>query len=129
MEQVVATTGAYLWVEQESLLDAVTALSGSGPAYVFYFLEAMTNAGVDMGLTQAQAHQLAVGTFAGAAELARRSEEPLSVLRERVTSKGGTTHAAIQSMETDEVAQRFMRALDAAENRARELGDEFGSAG
>lgn len=129
VEQVVATTGAYLWVEQESLLDAVTALSGSGPAYVFYFLEAMTNAGVDMGLTQAQAHQLAVGTFAGAAELARRSEEPLSVLRERVTSKGGTTHAAIQSMETDEVAQRFMRALDAAENRARELGDEFGSAG
>lgn len=129
VEQVVATTGTYLWVEQESLLDAVTALSGSGPAYVFYFLEAMTNAGVDMGLTQAQAHQLAVGTFAGAAELARRSEEPLSVLRERVTSKGGTTHAAIQSMETDEVAQRFMRALDAAENRARELGDEFGSAG
>lgn len=129
VEQVVATTGAYLWVEQESLLDAVTALSGSGPAYVFYFLEAMTNAGVDMGLTQAQAHQLAVGTFAGAAELARRSEEPLSVLRERVTSKGGTTYAAIQSMEADEVAQRFMRALDAAENRARELGDEFGSAG
>ncbi|MHA7599044.1 pyrroline-5-carboxylate reductase [Alicycliphilus sp. T452] len=128
-EQVVATMGACLWVEQESLLDAVTALSGSGPAYVFYFLEAMTNAGVDMGLTQAQAHQLAVGTFAGAAELARRSEEPLSVLRERVTSKGGTTYAAIQSMEADEVAQRFMRALDAAENRARELGDEFGGAG
>ena len=128
VEQVMATTGACLWVEQESLLDAVTALSGSGPAYVFYFLEAMTDAGVDMGLTPEQAHQLAVGTFAGAAELARRSDEPLDMLRQRVTSKGGTTHAAIQSMEDDDVAQRFMRALDAAEHRARELGDEFGGA-
>ncbi|HQQ71298.1 MAG TPA: pyrroline-5-carboxylate reductase, partial [Alicycliphilus sp.] len=128
VEQVVATTGAYLWLEQEALLDAVTALSGSGPAYVFYFLEAMTQAGVDMGLTAAQAHQLAVGTFAGASELARRSDEPPAVLRQRVTSKGGTTHAAIESMEADGMAQRFMRALDAAEHRARELGDEFGAA-
>ena len=125
VEQVVATTGAHLWVEEEALLDAVTALSGSGPAYVFYFLEAMAQAGVDMGLTREQAHQLAVGTFAGAAELARRSDEPPQVLRQRVTSKGGTTHAAIESMEADGVAQRFMRALDAAEARARELGDEF----
>ncbi|MBS0390525.1 MAG: pyrroline-5-carboxylate reductase [Proteobacteria bacterium] len=128
VEQVVTTTGAYLWVEQESLLDAVTALSGSGPAYVFYFLEAMTTAGEDMGLTQAQARQLAVATFAGASELARRSDESLDLLRQRVTSKGGTTHAAIESMEADQVAQRFMRALDAAQDRARELGDEFGSA-
>lgn len=125
VEQVVATTGAYLWVEEEALLDAVTALSGSGPAYVFYFLEAMAQAGVDMGLTREQAHQLAVGTFAGAAELARRSDDPPQVLRQRVTSKGGTTHAAIESMEADGVAQRFMRALDAAEARAHELGDEF----
>ncbi|MBS0509361.1 MAG: pyrroline-5-carboxylate reductase [Proteobacteria bacterium] len=128
VEQVVATTGAWLWLEQESLLDAVTALSGSGPAYVFYFLEAMTEAGVDMGLTPEQAHQLAVGTFAGASELARRSDEPPAVLRQRVTSKGGTTHAAIASMEADDMAQRFMRALDAAEHRARELGDEYGKA-
>ena len=127
VEQVVATTGAYLWLEQESLLDAVTALSGSGPAYVFYFLDAMTQAGVDMGLTEEQAHALAVGTFAGASELARRSDESPSVLRQRVTSKGGTTHAAIESMEADQMAQRFMRALDAAEHRARELGDEFGA--
>ncbi len=127
VEQVVATTGAYLWLEQESLLDAVTALSGSGPAYVFYFLDAMTQAGVDMGLTEEQAHQLAVGTFAGASELARRSDESPAVLRQRVTSKGGTTHAAIESMEADQMADRFMRALDAAEHRARELGDEFGA--
>ena len=125
VEQVIATTGAHLWVEEEALLDAVTALSGSGPAYVFYFLEAMTQAGVDMGLTSAQAHQLSVATFAGAAELARRSDDPPVVLRQRVTSKGGTTHAAIESMEADGMAQRFMRALDAAEARAHELGEEF----
>lgn len=126
VEQVLAPTGDALWVEEEALLDAVTALSGSGPAYVFYFLEAMAQAGVDMGLTREQAHQLSVATFAGAAELARRSEEPPQVLRQRVTSKGGTTHAAIESMEADGVAQRFMRALDAAEARARELGEELG---
>lgn len=126
VEQVLAPTGDVLWVEEEALLDAVTALSGSGPAYVFYFLEAMAQAGVDMGLTREQAHQLSVATFAGAAELARRSDEPPQVLRQRVTSKGGTTHAAIESMEADGVAQRFMRALDAAEARARELGEELG---
>jgi pyrroline-5-carboxylate reductase len=87
----------------------------------------MTDAGEDMGLTREQAHQLAVATFAGASELARRSDEPPAVLRQRVTSKGGTTHAAIESMEADDMAQRFMRALDAAEHRARELGDEFGA--
>lgn len=125
-EQVIASTGQFLWVEQESLLDAVTALSGSGPAYVFYFLEAMTEAGEDMGLTAEQAQQLAVSTFRGAAELASRSQEPLAVLRERVTSKGGTTYAALQSMQADDIAVRFMRALDAAEQRARELGQEFG---
>jgi hypothetical protein len=81
-------------VENEKQLDAVTALSGSGPAYVFYFLEAMTRAGTAMGLSPAQAHQLAVGTFVGASELARRSDEPPEVLRQRVTSKGGTTYAA-----------------------------------
>lgn len=125
VEQVIATTGAFLWVEEESLLDAVTALSGSGPAYVFYFLEAMTQAGVDMGLTPQQAHTLSVTTFAGAAQLAMRSDDPPVVLRQRVTSKGGTTHAAIESMEADGIAQRFMRALDAAEARAHELGEEF----
>ena len=127
VEQVVATTGAHLWVEQEAQLDAVTALSGSGPAYVFYFLEAMARAGVEMGLNGEQAHQLAVGTFVGASELARRSDEAPSVLRERVTSKGGTTYAAIQSMEKDGVSAQFMRALHAARDRAKELGDEFGA--
>ncbi|WP_326535667.1 pyrroline-5-carboxylate reductase [Pseudorhodoferax sp.] len=128
VEQVIATTGAALWVEQEAHLDAVTALSGSGPAYVFYFLEAMVQAGTSMGLSAAQAQQLAIGTFAGAAELARRSDEPLATLRQRVTSKGGTTYAAITSMQDAGVGPAFERAMQAAERRARELGDEFGKA-
>ena len=128
VEQVLAATGELLWVEEEAQLDAVTALSGSGPAYVFYFLEAMVQAGVDMGLPRAQAHQLAVSTFAGASELARRSDEPPAVLRERVTSKGGTTYAALQSLEQNGVQQHFVRALQAARQRAHELGDEFGGA-
>ena len=127
VEQVIATTGESLWVEQEKQLDAVTALSGSGPAYVFFFLEAMTRAGVEMGLSAPQAHRLAVGTFAGASELARTSDEPVEVLRQRVTSKGGTTHAAITSMEQDRMQALFVKALHAACRRAAELGDEFGA--
>ena len=87
----------------------------------------MAQAGVEMGLPWDQAYRLAVGTFAGASELARASSEPPQVLRERVTSKGGTTHAAITSMEHDGVKTRFISALHAARRRATELGDEFGS--
>ncbi|MBC7437259.1 MAG: pyrroline-5-carboxylate reductase [Bdellovibrionales bacterium] len=128
IERVIATTGEFIWVAEEKLLDAVTALSGSGPAYVFYFIEAMTRAGADMGLTVEQAHRLAVGTFVGAAELARKSDEPPEILRQRVTSKGGTTHAAITSMDQDRVMMLFMRAMHTARQRAVELGDEFGAA-
>lgn len=127
VQAIMATTGEYLWVENEKQLDAVTALSGSGPAYVFYFLEAMARAGTAMGLSAEQAHQLAVGTFVGASELARRSDEPPAVLRQRVTSKGGTTYAALQSMEKDGVGEAFERAMQAAEQRAHELGNEFGA--
>lgn len=126
VEQVLAPTGATLWVGTEAQLDAVTALSGSGPAYVFYFIEAMTRAGQEMGLPAAQAQQLAIGTFEGAAALASSSSEPPSVLRERVTSKGGTTYAALTSMEQAGVAQKFVDAMHAAGKRAAELGDEFG---
>ncbi len=126
VQAIMATTGESLWVDSEKQLDAVTALSGSGPAYVFYFLEAMTRAGTAMGLSAEQAHQLAVGTFVGASELARRSDEPPAVLRQRVTSKGGTTYAALQSMEKDGVGDAFERAMKAAEQRADELGNEFG---
>ena len=127
VEAILASTGEFLWVETEKQLDAVTALSGSGPAYVFYFLEAMTRAGTRMGLSAQQAHQLAVGTFVGASELARRSDEAPAVLRERVTSKGGTTYAALQSLEADGVGAAFERAMEAARQRADALGNEFGS--
>jgi pyrroline-5-carboxylate reductase len=128
VEQVMATTGESLWLDTEEQLDAVTALSGSGPAYVFYFMEAMTMAGVEMGLSREQAHQLAVSTFAGASTLAKTSTEPPQVLRQRVTSKGGTTFAAIASMEENDVRALFIDALYAARERAKELGDEFGAA-
>ena len=126
VEQVVASTGKHLWVSEETQLDAVTALSGSGPAYVFLFLEAMTQAGVEMGLGAHQSYQLAVATFQGAAELAARSSEPAEVLRQRVTSKGGTTHAAISHMQQAQLPEQFIAAMRAAEQRAKELAEEFG---
>jgi pyrroline-5-carboxylate reductase len=127
VERVVASMGEFLWLEQESQLDAVTAISGSGPAYVFYFLEAMTEAAVKMGLSAAQGRRLAISTFSGASELAHRSDEPLETLRQRVTSKGGTTYAALMAMESDDIKPKFIKAMQAAELRAKELGDEFGS--
>ncbi len=127
IEQVITTTGALLWVNDEPLLDAVTAISGSGPAYVFFFIEAMVEAGVKMGLTAEQATQLSIGTFEGASQLAKTASEPPSVLRERVTSKGGTTYAALTSMQNAHVSELFQTALKAAELRAHELGNEFGA--
>ncbi|MGN1055644.1 MAG: pyrroline-5-carboxylate reductase [Comamonas sp.] len=126
VERVIGTTGQFVWVQAEAQLDAVTAMSGSGPAYVFLFLEAMTQAGVDMGLSAAQSYQLAIATFQGASELAARSDEPAAVLRERVTSKGGTTYAAITHMQQAELPQHFIAALRKAETRAKELAAEFG---
>lgn len=122
VERVLEPTGRLLWVDREEDLDAVTAVSGSGPAYVFYVVEAMTEAALAMGLTAAQGRELALATVAGAAALALGSGEPVSVLRERVTSKGGTTHAAITSLEADGVKAAFVRALKAAQQRAQELG-------
>ncbi len=126
VEQLLAPTGQTLWVEREVDLDAVTALSGSGPAYVFYFAEAMIAAAVEMGLTEAQGKRLALATFDGAAALAAQSDESPAVLRERVTSKGGTTHAALESMRRDAVAEAIVRAVRAAQQRAAQLGDEYG---
>jgi pyrroline-5-carboxylate reductase len=127
VERVVASMGDFLWLDEESQLDAVTAISGSGPAYVFYFLEAMTEAAVTMGLSAEQGRRLAISTFSGASELAHRSDESLEILRQRVTSKGGTTYAALTAMESDNIKPHFIRAMQAAQQRAKELGDEFGS--
>ncbi|MDO9219048.1 MAG: pyrroline-5-carboxylate reductase dimerization domain-containing protein, partial [Lacisediminimonas sp.] len=110
----------------ESLLDPVTAISGSGPAYVFYFIEAMQEAAQALGLSAEQGKQLAIATFIGAAELADKSSDPVSVLRERVTSKGGTTYAALTSMEQSGVKAAIVKALQAASARGREMGEEFG---
>ncbi len=126
IEHIASVMGEFVWVEREELLDAVTALSGSGPAYVFYFLEAMAAAGVEMGLSHEQAYHLAVDTFRGAGELAKFSDEPPEVLRQRVTSKGGTTYAAITMMENQKLKELFGQALHAAERRSRELGAEYG---
>ena len=128
VEAVIQTTGDFLWLDDEAQLDAVTALSGSGPAYVFYFIESMIEAGVEMGLTREQAHKLAVATFVGSAALAESSDDSPEILRARVTSKGGTTYAALTSMEQDRIKPLFIRAMHAAKHRASELGDEFGSA-
>jgi pyrroline-5-carboxylate reductase len=113
-------------VADDAALDGVTALSGSGPAYVFLFLEALVAGGVKVGLTEAQAKQLALGTLAGATRLASESSDPLSVLRERVTSKGGTTAAALAAFDAAGFAGIVEDAMAAAARRSRELAEEFG---
>lgn len=126
VEALFAPTGTTLWVADEADLDAVTALSGSGPAYVFYFVEAMMQAAAEMGLTPEQGRQLALATFDGATALAAASSESPETLRAQVTSRGGTTHAAITALEASGVKAAFVRALHAARERSREMGHEFG---
>lgn len=126
IERIAASTGEYLWLDSESQLDATTAISGSGPAYMFYFMETMTAAGIEMGLTREQAHRLTIATFIGAGELARTSSDPPEILRQRVTSRGGTTQAAITAMEDNHLKHVFTTALRAAQHRAKEMGDAFG---
>lgn len=125
-DAIMRAVGATVWLDDEALIDPVTAVSGSGPAYVFYFIEAMQQAAQEMGLTAEQGTQLAIATFVGASQLASQSSEPISVLRERVTSKGGTTYAALTSMEASGVKAAIGKALKAAAVRGKELGEEFG---
>ena len=125
-EQILQAVGETLWFEDESAIDAVTAVSGSGPAYFFLFIEALQQAGQNLGLTAAQARQLAVATAAGAAQLAAQSTEDLAVLRERVTSKGGTTEAALNAMQKNGVAAGIIAGVQAAAMRSRELGNTLG---
>lgn len=125
-EKTLRAVGAVLWLEREEDLDAVTAVSGSGPAYVFYFIEALERAARELNLPPAAAHRLAIGTFGGAVRLAAQAAEPPETLRSRVTSKGGTTERALQSMEAERVKEAIVRAVKAAAERSRELGDELG---
>lgn len=126
-ETILAAVGSVLWCDREELLDAVTALSGSGPAYVFYFIEAMQKAGQELGLDAAQARQLSLETLLGAARLASQSDENVATLRARVTSPGGTTERAIQALENAGVKNAIVGAIHVANQRSRELGDEFGT--
>jgi pyrroline-5-carboxylate reductase len=119
--------GKTIWVAHEDLMDAVTAVSGSGPAYVFYFMEAMMQAAAELGLSAEQARALTLETFQGASLLAQQSSEPVDVLRARVTSKGGTTERALGSLEGDAVKHSVVRAIRRAAERSRELGEELGN--
>ena len=125
-ERIMQAVGMTLWVDEENLLDTVTAISGSGPAYVFYFIEALQEAGEALGLNRMQAAQLAIATFRGASELAAQSTDPVPVLREKVTSPGGTTFAALSVMEEKKLKKIMMAATKAAASRSMELGEEFG---
>ncbi|MCG2585377.1 pyrroline-5-carboxylate reductase [Massilia sp. TS11] len=125
-DAILRAVGRTVWLDSEAQIDPVTAVSGSGPAYVFYFIEALQQAAEELGLTPEQGRALALATFEGAAQLAVNADEPVSVLRERVTSKGGTTYAALSSMEADGIKQAIIRAVKAAAARGEELGRELG---
>ncbi|MBK6632370.1 MAG: pyrroline-5-carboxylate reductase [Betaproteobacteria bacterium] len=125
-EQVLGAVGRTLWIAEEGLMDAVTAVSGSGPAYVFYFIESLRDSARVLGLSADQARLLAIETVIGAAALAANSEEDVALLRQRVTSKGGTTEAALKSLEADQVKAAIIRAIEAANARGRELGELLG---
>ena len=125
-EAVLRAVGGVVWVDDETKLDAVTAVSGSGPAYVFYCIEALEAAGIAQGLAPQTARQLALQTFFGAAKLALESGEEPALLRQRVTSKGGTTERGLAALNTAGVQAAFAAAVVAASARSAELGDELG---
>ena len=125
-EKILSAVGRTVWIEDEAMMDAVTAISGSGPAYVFYFIEALETAARNLGFDGVAARMLAVETFLGAARLADSTTEPVSLLRERVTSKGGTTEAALNRFAADQIAAAIERGVKAADARGRELGDILG---
>jgi pyrroline-5-carboxylate reductase len=123
--RVLEACGEVIVCEDERDLDAVTGVSGSGPAYVFYFLEALEQAAIDLGIDAGDARKLAYTTFAGSIALAQQSADPPATLRTNVTSKGGTTARALQVLDAANVKLHFIAAVKAAAQRARELGDEI----
>lgn len=125
-ETICNAVGQAVWVNEEKLMDAVTAVSGSGPAYVFAFLEALQSSGEKLGLDAATARKLAYATLEGATQLAHNSDEHAGVLRERVTSKGGTTAAALDMLKQLDWHGALEKAIDAASQRGKAMGDELG---
>jgi pyrroline-5-carboxylate reductase len=124
-ESILRAVGSVSWVEREDQMDAVTALSGSGPAYFFLLIEAMADAAAELGLPPDLAGLLAVETALGAARMALESDEPVAALRRRVTSPGGTTEAALAALEAGDFRTLVATALQRAEARSRELADRF----
>jgi len=129
-EKVMQAVGEVVWVASEDHLDVVTALSGSGPAYFFLLAELLTQGATDLGLEPAAARRLAIATLHGAGQLAYSSAQAgdgdLAKMRAEVTSKGGTTEAAIKSLESGDLRDIVARALEAATRRSRELAEQFG---
>lgn len=126
---VLEAVGATLWCERENELDAVTAVSGSGPAYVFYFIEALERAARELGFNDIDARRLAYATFSGSVRLAEQSDSDVGLLRAQVTSKGGTTERAVAAMDAARVMEAIVAAVKAAGERAHELGAHYGSEG
>ncbi|HEU4925350.1 MAG TPA: pyrroline-5-carboxylate reductase [Burkholderiales bacterium] len=125
-QSILAAVGEVVWVEEERLLDPVTAVSASGPAYVFWFIEQLAATAEKLGLSRDTSMKLALHTVLGAAKLAASSGDPPATLRRNVTSKGGTTEAALKVFDEEKLAERFVRAVEAASRRATELGAEHG---
>ena len=125
-DQLLSAAGSTLWLDSEEKLDAITAISGSGPAYVFYLIEALQEAALQLGLNEIQAKQLSMATFKGASLLADASTTPIATLREQVTSKGGTTEQGLLSLQNSQVKQAIVLAAQKACERAKTLGDELG---
>jgi len=125
-DQILTTAGINVWVDDEKQLDAVTALSGSGPAYYFLFMEAMQKAAEKLGLNKEQARQLSLQTALGAARMAIESDDDVAILRAKVTSKGGTTEQAIKTFEARELPEIVMQAMQAANDKAIELAEILG---
>ncbi|MFO1468007.1 MAG: pyrroline-5-carboxylate reductase [Steroidobacteraceae bacterium] len=126
-ESIMAAVSATVWVDHESQMDTVTALSGSGPAYFFLFMEALEAAARERGLPAEVAHQLTLATAYGAARMARESGDSLATLREQVTSKGGTTAAALAVLDAQGLRAIVAHAVAAADRRSAELAAEFGT--
>ena len=122
---VMEASGLVMWVDNEEHMHAVTAVSGSAPAYMFYFIEAMVDGGVALGLDKEQASALAMQTMLGAAKMALRSEDAPSELRRKVTSPNGTTQAAIESMQANDISRQIVEAMQACADRSRALSEEM----
>jgi pyrroline-5-carboxylate reductase len=125
-ETILAAVGEVVWLPEERLLDPVTAVSASGPAYVFWFIEQLAASAEKLGIPREASMKLALHTVLGAAKLAAGSETPPAELRRNVTSKGGTTEAALRVFDEEKLAERLLRAIEAASRRGEELGSELG---